>query len=275
MGLPVRPGAGRRRAGAARPALAGRVGRPWRELFPQRFVVARAGAWSAVFLAFAVVLSQVNPAGLRRRVHRRGRLHRMDDFDHAVRHLLLQRLPAGQPRWRLFGYRGRFILMLVALVCLFGAGEEISWGQRVFDIETPQSLHGAQCAEGDEPAQPDLRMERQGSEDQPARLRPRTDGCAARSTCSCSRRFIAATRGCGGSSTAGRSRCRRRTRCSPTWSVVAVVELLIDSSKRGEMTEFAGAIVFMLNVVFAGQPAHLRSARHGRRRRGRARAAQP
>jgi hypothetical protein len=33
--------------------------------------------------------------------------------------------------------------------------------------------------------------------------------------------------------------------------VVAVVELLVDSSKRGEMTEFAGALVFMLNVVFA------------------------
>src|SRR5690606_8892153 len=42
--------------------------------------------------------------------------------------------------WHLFGYRGKFILALVALVCLFGAGEEISWGQRVFDIETPQSL---------------------------------------------------------------------------------------------------------------------------------------
>jgi hypothetical protein len=32
--------------------------------------------------------------------------------------------------------------------------------------------------------------------------------------------------------------------------VVACVELLIDSSKRGEMTEFAGSIIFLLNVTF-------------------------
>jgi len=32
--------------------------------------------------------------------------------------------------------------------------------------------------------------------------------------------------------------------------VVACVELLIDSSKRGEMTEFAGSIVFLLNVAY-------------------------
>ena len=32
--------------------------------------------------------------------------------------------------------------------------------------------------------------------------------------------------------------------------VVAVVEGLIDSPKRGEMTEFAGAIVFLLNIAF-------------------------
>jgi hypothetical protein len=42
--------------------------------------------------------------------------------------------------------------------------------------------------------------------------------------------------------------------------VLAVVELLIDSSKRGEMTEFAGAIVFMLNVVFAAN-RHIYDAR--------------
>jgi hypothetical protein len=32
--------------------------------------------------------------------------------------------------------------------------------------------------------------------------------------------------------------------------VVACVELLVDSSKRGEITEFAGSIVFLLNVAF-------------------------
>ena len=33
-------------------------------------------------------------------------------------------------------------------------------------------------------------------------------------------------------------------------AVVAAVELLIDHSKRGEMTEFAGAIMFALNVIY-------------------------
>ena len=32
--------------------------------------------------------------------------------------------------------------------------------------------------------------------------------------------------------------------------VVAFVESLIDSPKRGEMTEFAGSLVFLLNIAF-------------------------
>ena len=32
--------------------------------------------------------------------------------------------------------------------------------------------------------------------------------------------------------------------------IVAVVELLIDHSKRGEMTEFAASIMFALNVIY-------------------------
>ena len=36
--------------------------------------------------------------------------------------------------------------------------------------------------------------------------------------------------------------------------VVATVELLIDSGKRGEMTEFAGSIVFALNVIYPYNP---------------------
>ena len=34
----------------------------------------------------------------------------------------------------------RATLLGAALIFLFGAGEEISWGQRIFDIETPESL---------------------------------------------------------------------------------------------------------------------------------------
>ena len=37
-------------------------------------------------------------------------------------------------------------------------------------------------------------------------------------------------------------------------ATVAVVELLVDSSKRGEMTEFAGSIIFALNVIYPYNP---------------------
>lgn len=45
--------------------------------------------------------------------------------------------------WRLRQVKPRIFLVmtsLAALVFLFGAGEEISWGQRVFGLETPEAL---------------------------------------------------------------------------------------------------------------------------------------
>ena len=41
---------------------------------------------------------------------------------------------AGNPPLKQLSY------ILLALIFMFGAGEEISWGQRIFNIETPQSL---------------------------------------------------------------------------------------------------------------------------------------
>ena len=41
------------------------------------------------------------------------------------------------------GMRSRIWLGLLAALLLFGAGEEISWGQRVFGFETPEVLEGA------------------------------------------------------------------------------------------------------------------------------------
>lgn len=35
---------------------------------------------------------------------------------------------------------GKITIGLGVLVCFFGAGEEISWGQRIFDIPTPESI---------------------------------------------------------------------------------------------------------------------------------------
>lgn len=45
--------------------------------------------------------------------------------------------------WRLRGARPPLFLLvttMAALVFLFGAGEEISWGQRIFSVETPEWL---------------------------------------------------------------------------------------------------------------------------------------
>ena len=43
--------------------------------------------------------------------------------------------------------------------------------------------------------------------------------------------------------------------------VIATVELLIDHSKRGEITEFAGVIIFALNVITLRTKASSKLAR--------------
>jgi hypothetical protein len=45
--------------------------------------------------------------------------------------------------WKLKGVRSPlflFVTVMAAAVFLFGAGEEISWGQRIFSVETPEWL---------------------------------------------------------------------------------------------------------------------------------------
>ena len=221
---------------------------PWRQLFPQRFIIG-ALVLVAVFLAFAVVLSAVNPAAFA------DEFTVEDGFIEWVTSITLfgafcysaYRLVTA---WPLFGYRGRFILLLVAAVCLFGAGEEISWGQRVFDIETPQSLIERNAQK--EMNLHNLTFEWNGKEVKINRLvfgRGLTLALLLYL-------FVLAPL---------HRRNLRVRRLVDSWAipmptvyqvvaylaVVVVVELLIDSSKRGEMTEFAGAIVFMLNVVYA------------------------
>jgi len=221
---------------------------PWRDLFPQRFVVA-ALVMVAVFLAFSVMLSQVNPAAFADEftvedgfIEWTTSITLFIAFCYSVHRLV--------KAWRLFGFRGRFIMLLVALVCLFGAGEEISWGQRIFDIETPQSLmeHNAQK----EMNLHNLTFEWNGKEVKVNRL------VFGRGLTLALLLYLLVL-------TPLHRRNARVRRIVDGWAipmptpyqvlaylaVVAVVELLIDSSKRGEMTEFGGAIVFMLNVVFA------------------------
>jgi hypothetical protein len=221
---------------------------PWRSLFPRRFTIG-ALILVAVFLAFSTVLARVNPDVFA------NEFTVEDGFIEWITSLTLfgavcfsiHRLVTAH---RLFGYRGKFILLLVAAVCLFGAGEEISWGQRIFDIETPASLMERNAQQ--ELNLHNLTFEWNGREIKINRLIFGRGMALALFLYL----FVLAPL------------YRRRPqvqRFIDGWAipipanhhivayvaVVAVVELLIASSKRGEMTEFAGAIVFMLNLVFA------------------------
>src|SRR5688500_16187413 len=131
------------------------------------------------------------------------------------------------------------------MVCLFGAGEEISWGQRVFDIETPSSLMERNAQK--ELNLHNLTFEWNGKGVKINRL------VFGRGMALALVLYLFVL-------TPLYRRKPRVQRLVDDWAipiptplqvaayvvVLAVVELLIDSSKRGEMTEFAGAIVFML-----------------------------
>ncbi len=220
----------------------------WRSLFPRRFTIGTL-VLIAVFLAFSVVLSQVNPEAFAEQFTVE------DGFVEWITSLTLfgtfcfsiHRLVTAH---RLFDYRGKFILLLVAVVCLFGAGEEISWGQRVFDIETPAAMVERNAQK--ELNLHNLTFEWNGKEVKINRL------IFGRGLALALVFYLLVL-------TPLYHRRQYVRRLVDAWAiplpqthhvvayltVVAVVELLVDSSKRGEMTEFAGALVFMLNVVFA------------------------
>ena len=220
---------------------------PWRALFPRRFTVG-ALITIAVFLAVSVVLARINPEVFAEEFTVE------DGFVEWTTSITLfiafcyslYRFFRARHR---FGLRGRLILLFIAAVCLFGAGEEISWGQRVFDIETPAAL--AERNAQKEFNLHNLTFEWRGETVKINKLvfgRGLTLGLLTYL-------FVMAPL------------YRRRPafrRAIDRWAipiptgvqvaaylvVVAVVEGLVDSPKRGEMTEFAGAIVFMLNVIF-------------------------
>lgn len=158
--------------------------------------------------------------------------------------------------WRLRGARSPLFLTVTALLtllCLFGAGEEISWGQRIFGLETPDYLK-KRNAQG-ELGLHNLVVEINGEEVKINKLVFGT-GLALMLSIYV---FIATPL------------YRRNDRVRSFFNhiaapmpcnyhiigylfVVATVELLIDSGKRGEMTEFAGSIVFALNIIYPYNP---------------------
>lgn len=223
------------------------VAAPWASLFPRRFAVASL-VLVAVFLAFAVVLSRVNPTAY------------LEDFsaeDHFIEWFTslvlfgafavsVHRLATA---WHRFGWRGRAVLAFVALVALFGAGEEISWGQRLFDIETPAALKARNAQE--ELNLHNLTFEFNGEVYKVNKV------VFGRGLTFALLFYLLVM-------TPLHRRNPRIRALIDSWAipmpalyqvlayilVVAVVETLVGTSRRGEMTEFGGAIVFMLNVVF-------------------------
>jgi len=158
--------------------------------------------------------------------------------------------------WHLRGARSPLFLTVTALLtmlCLFGAGEEISWGQRIFGLETPDYLK-ERNAQG-ELGLHNLVVEINGEE---VKINKLVFGTGLALMLSIYL-FIATPL------------YRRNERVRSFFNhiaapmprnyhiigylfVVATVELLIDSGKRGEMTEFAGSIVFALNVIYPYNP---------------------
>lgn len=219
---------------------------PWRSLFPRRFTIG-ALILVAVFLAFAVVLARVNPDAFA------NQFTVEDGFVEWITSMTLfgafcfsvHRLVSAH---HLFGYRGKLVLVFVAAVCLFGAGEEISWGQRLFGIETPQALMERNAQQ--EINLHNLTFEWNGKTVKVNRL------VFGRGLALAMVFYLFVM-------TPLHRRSPRVRRTIDSWAipipaihqvlayvaVVGVVEMLVDSSKRGEMTEFAGAIVFLLNVV--------------------------
>jgi hypothetical protein len=218
---------------------------------------------AGTFIAFAVVLNRVNPQDFIERfavedgfVEWGTSIALFIGFIVSIRRFILAR--------HRFGIRGKAILAFIAFVCLFGAGEEISWGQRVFGIASPESFVERNAQQ--ETNLHNLTFEWRGETIKVNRLvfgrgltfalvlyllvlgplyryhagsRRVIDGWAIP---------IATT-----------------TQTIAYIVIVAVVESLIDSPKRGEMTEFGGAIVFLLNVALPlnrhlyGEPAPARS----------------
>lgn len=202
----------------------------------------------AVFLLFSLVLSRVAPRDFIERfvvedgfVEWGTSLALFVGFIIAVRRFFLS-----QHR---FAWGGKLILLFIAFVCLFGAGEEISWGQRVFGIETPESFKERNAQE--EFNLHNLTFEWKGETIKINKLIFGRGLTLALVTYlfvmgplyrrhAGFRRFI-----------------DRMAIPIATWPqtlayllIVAFVETLIDSPKRGEMTEFAGSLVFLLNIAF-------------------------
>ena len=213
---------------------------------------AAAISFAGSFLLFSVFLSHVNHDAFRHQ------LVTEDGFTETftVLSLLLVMIVCIYRLVKLRHHRSLTFLGVtgfIALVGLFGAGEEISWGQRIFDWETPEfflehnkqeetGLHNLVIEIDDEKISINKMVFGTGLAlamlvylfvMTPLYRRHRLiNGPFARFI----HQFAIPM--------------PRNYQAIGYLIVVACAELLIDSSKRGEITEFAGSIIFLLNVVY-------------------------
>lgn len=142
-----------------------------------------------------------------------------------------------------------FTTTILAILCLFGAGEEVSWGQRIFDIESPNFFlsHNKQQETGLH----NLVFTINGIEYSVNKVLFGT-GLAVGL---CIYLFVMTP--------LYRTKpslksyldqlgvpMPRNYQILGYLSIVLVVELLVDSSRRGEVTEFTGVIIFLLNLTY-------------------------
>ena len=208
---------------------------------------------TAVFLAYAVYISRIDPDAFRYS------LVVEDGFVESVTVVVL--LTAMVVCFRRFiQLRGErsplflFVTFLLGAFCMFGAGEEISWGQRIFGLESPEFFE-ENNAQG-EIGLHNLVIEIDGEEVKLNKLIFGTGLALAMLiylfvATPLYRRQPAVTK----FFDAIAAPMPRNYQIIGYLVIVAVVELLIDHSKRGEMTEFAASIMFALNVIYPDNEA--------------------
>jgi hypothetical protein len=145
------------------------------------------------------------------------------------------------------------VTAFLALVCFFGAGEEISWGQRIFDIQTPEYFQTYN--QQGETGLHNLAFEVGGRHLSVNKLVFGT-GLVLGLLIYLFVMTPLYRRKTGVAHWLDRLAVPmpRNYHIAGYLIVAAVVEGLIDSSKRGEMTEFAGSIIFLLNIAFPYNP---------------------
>ena len=207
----------------------------------------------AVFLAYAVYISRIDPDAFRYS------LVVEDGFVESVTVVVLLTAMVVCLR-RFMQLRGErsplflFVTFLLGALCLFGAGEEISWGQRIFGLESPEFFE-ENNAQG-EIGLHNLVIEIEGEEVKLNKLIFGTGLALAMLiylfvATPLYRRRPAVTK----FFDAIAAPMPRNYQIIGYLVIVAVVELLIDHSKRGEMTEFAACIMFALNVIYPDNEA--------------------